>query len=103
MVTQLQRPLRSLSRFIVLKQYRYLAQQKSFNIFDLLFTGSFSFYTQLRVGYVCIFSLKNPSYPEYICHASSGVISFDIHPQHPNMVVVGLYNGNVAVYNLRTR
>ena len=55
------------------------------------------------MGYICIFSLKNPSYPEYICHASSGVISFDIHPQHPNMVVVGLYNGNVAVYNLRTR
>ena len=47
----------------------------------LLFPGSFSFYTQLRVGYVCIFSLKNPSYPEYVCHASSGVISFDIHPQ----------------------
>ena len=62
--------------------------------------GSFSFYSQLDVGYVCVFSLKNPSYPEFICKASSGVISFDIHPNHPHMIVVGLYNGNVAVYNL---
>ena len=38
------------------------------------------------MGYVCIYSLKNPSYPEYICRASSGIISFDIHPSHPNMV-----------------
>ena len=49
-------------------------------------SGSFSFYNNLQVGYVCIFSLKNPSYPEYICRASSGIISFDIHPSHPNMV-----------------
>ena len=26
--------------------------------------GSFDFYQQPRVGYVCLFSLKNPSYPE---------------------------------------
>ena len=27
----------------------------------------------------------------------------DIHPDHPHMVAVGLYDGNVAVYNLRGR
>ncbi|XP_023325697.1 dynein intermediate chain 1, axonemal [Eurytemora carolleeae] len=27
----------------------------------------------------------------------------DIHPQHPHMVVAGLYDGNVAVYNLQTK
>ena len=54
--------------------------------FQLTFLGSFSFYNNLQVGYVCIYSLKNPSYPEYICRASSGIISFDIHPSHPNMV-----------------
>ena len=29
-----------------------------------------------------------------------GVMCVDIHPQHPHMVVCGLYDGNVAVYNL---
>ena len=38
----------------------------------------------------------------YVCEASAGVISLDIHPSHSNMVVVGLYDGNVAVYDLKT-
>ena len=28
----------------------------------------------------------------YVCEASAGVISLDIHPSHSNMVVVGLYD-----------
>ena len=28
-------------------------------------------------------------------------MSVDIHPTHPHMLVVGLANGNVAVYNLQ--
>ena len=52
-------------------------------------------------GVVCVFSLKNPSYPEFICHAPCSIISVDIHPNHPHMLVVGLSNGNVAVYNLQ--
>jgi hypothetical protein len=31
-------------------------------------------------GVVCVFSLKNPSYPEYLCQAGSGVTAVDIHP-----------------------
>ena len=31
-------------------------------------------------GVVCVFSLKNPSYPEYLCTAGSGVTAVDIHP-----------------------
>jgi dynein intermediate chain 1 len=30
-------------------------------------------------------------------------MSVDIHPCHPHMLVVGLYDGNVAVYNLQQR
>lgn len=52
-------------------------------------------------GCVCVFSLKNPSYPEYLCHAQSGVICVDIHPAHPHMLAAGLADGNVAVYNLQ--
>ena len=29
------------------------------------------------------------------------VMTLDIHPSHPHMLVVGLYDGNVAVYNLQ--
>ena len=48
-----------------------------------------------------MFSLKNPAYPEYICESSTGVMSIDFHPQHPHMLLAGLYDGNVAVYNLQ--
>ena len=34
---------------------------------------------------------------------SSQVMSCDIHPHHPHMLVVGLYDGSVAVYNLQQR
>ena len=67
---------------------------------------------------MAVFSLKNPSYPEYLCQAQCGVMCLDIHPEHPHMLVsngslgiglsyecplqvVGLYDGNIAVYNLQ--
>ena len=31
------------------------------------------------------------------------MMSCDIHPHHPHMLVVGLYDGSVAVYNLQQR
>ena len=45
-------------------------------------------------------SLKNPSHPEYTCLAPCGVLSLDISTAYPHLVVAGLYDGNVAVYNL---
>ena len=62
-----------------------------------------NFYLQSEPGYACIFSLKNPSYPEFTCSASCGVMCVDISPQHPHMVVTGLHDGNVAVYNLQLK
>ena len=57
--------------------------------------------------------------PRYQCWAKCGVMCVDIHPevflltrfknlsflpeQHPHMLVVGLYDGNVAVYNLQVK
>ena len=65
--------------------------------------GSYNFYEQDKTvtSYVCIFSLKNPSYPEYLCKAHSGVMSIDIHPKHPHMLAAGFADGSVAVYNLQ--
>ena len=52
-------------------------------------------------GVVCVFSLKNPSYPEYLCTAHCGILCVDIHPYHPHMLAVGLSDGNVAIFNLQ--
>lgn len=71
--------------------------QFDFNEFDILddING------QPGQGYICVFSLKNPAHPEYICEYDSGVMALDFHPQHPHMLVAGLYDGNVLVYNLQ--
>ena len=52
-------------------------------------------------SYVCVFSLKNPSFPEYLCAANSGVMCVDIHSRHPHMLVAGFADGTVAVYNMQ--
>ena len=49
--------------------------------------GSYDFYSQPGAGYVCLFSLKNPSYPEWLSYSPCSVLSVDIHPQHPHMIV----------------
>ena len=82
----------------------YLFNLCSFSCYHLCDSNLLdNFYDQEsgRNGCVCIFSLKNPSYPEYLCQAQSGVICVDIHPDHPHMLAAGLSDGNVAVYNLQ--
>lgn len=54
----------------------------------------------LPEGAVCLFTLKNPSYPDYICMTDSAVMCVDIHAKYPYMVVVGLFNGTVQVFNI---
>ena len=48
-----------------------------------------NFYEQTEPGVVCVFSLKNPSYPEFLCQAPCGVMCLDFHPE------VGLENISV--------
>lgn len=33
----------------------------------------------------------------YVYSTDAGVMSIDIHPEHPFLVVVGLYDGNVVL------
>ena len=47
------------------------------------------------------YSLKKSAFPEYIYPTTSGVLCLDIHEQHSYLVVVGFYDGCVAVYNLQ--
>ena len=54
-------------------------------------------------GVACVFSLKNPAHPEFICLSNCAVLCIDMNPCHPHMMVVGLMDANVAVYNLQVK
>ncbi|GLV39825.1 uncharacterized protein CBL_08109 [Carabus blaptoides fortunei] len=69
-----------------------------YDLFAVCF-GALDFMYQMP-GAVCLFTLKNPSYPEHICMTDSGVMCVDIHPKYPFMIVVGLYDGSVHIYNV---
>jgi dynein intermediate chain 1 len=61
--------------------------------------GSYNFLQQ-GSGLVCCYSLKNTSFPEYIFPTESGVLSLDFNPEHPSLLAVGCYDGNVHVYDV---
>ena len=67
------------------------------------FLDRLTYQTNQSKGLVVLFSLKNPTYPEYVCNAPGEVMCVDIHPKHPHIIVVGLVRGNVAVYNLQSK
>ena len=54
-------------------------------------------------GLICVYSLKNPTYPEFICKSSCAILCIDINPSHSHMIAAGLIDGNVAVYNLQIK
>lgn len=70
-----------------------------------LFAVSFGSYDFMKQGngMILFYSLKNPSFPEYIYETDSGVMCLDIHPDHPYMVAVGFYDGSVGVYNIERK
>ena len=62
--------------------------------------GSYNFYSSHTEGWLCLFSLKNPSYPEWAIKVPAGVMCLASHPAHPHMLAAGLHDGTVVVYNL---
>ncbi|ESO10979.1 hypothetical protein HELRODRAFT_71864, partial [Helobdella robusta] len=74
------------------------------HIFPDLFAasyGSYEYENQVE-GEILLFTLKNPSYPEYIYQMHCSVNSVDFHPNYPYLLVAGLYDGNVAVFDVVT-
>ncbi|KAJ2948558.1 hypothetical protein O0L34_g7812 [Tuta absoluta] len=61
--------------------------------------GSLDFSAQATDGCLCLFSIKNPAYPEYAVFTESPIISLDVFKETPYLICVGLYDGNVCVYN----
>ena len=53
-------------------------------------------------GLICIFSLKNPSHPEFTFTTDSGVMALHFHPEYANLLAVGCYDGSVLVYDVHT-
>ncbi|CRK96455.1 CLUMA_CG009995, isoform A [Clunio marinus] len=71
-----------------------------FDLYAVCF-GSFEFIKQVSEGCVCLFSIKNPSFPEYRITTESGAMCCDVHKKYPYLIVIGQYDGNVCVYNLQ--
>ena len=65
--------------------------------------GSYEFQKNNNSGAICIFSLKNPSHPEYYFETPSDTMCLEFHPQFPGLLAVGLYNGTVMVYDIRVK
>ncbi|XP_031569153.1 WD repeat-containing protein 78-like isoform X2 [Actinia tenebrosa] len=63
--------------------------------------GEFS-YSGQKGGLACCWSIKNPEYPERVFHVNSGVTALDFSAAHPNLLAVGLYDGTIAIYNVRS-
>ena len=63
--------------------------------------GQYDFSLERKDGLLCLWSLKNPMWPQRIYQATSGVCSLDWSTQHPTLIAVGHYDGNVAVYDVR--
>ncbi|KAL0820400.1 hypothetical protein ABMA28_006283 [Loxostege sticticalis] len=61
--------------------------------------GSLDFTNQQKEGCLCLYSIKNPAYPEYAVITESPIICLDVYKETPYLICVGRYDGNVCVYN----
>ncbi|XP_070763038.1 dynein axonemal intermediate chain 4-like [Enoplosus armatus] len=56
-----------------------------------------------KPGLICCWSLKNPTWPECVLHCHSCVTSLDFSANNPDQLAVGMYDGTIAIYNVRSR
>eukprot|EP00116_Pleurobrachia_bachei_P019202 sb/3479464/ len=70
---------------------------------DILAVGYGEYgFTNQKSGMACCWSIKNPEFPERVFKVNSGVTALDFSKQNPNLLAVGMYNGTIAVYNVRS-
>ncbi|XP_053841725.1 dynein axonemal intermediate chain 4 [Vidua macroura] len=71
---------------------------------DLLAVGYREFVSRdQKKGLACCWSLKNPMWPERIFRCEHGVTAVDFSLASPNLLAVGMANGHVAIYDVRSR
>ncbi|XP_052743911.1 dynein intermediate chain 2, ciliary [Bicyclus anynana] len=61
--------------------------------------GSLDFTQQQKEGCLCLYSIKNPAFPEYSVITDSPIICLDVYKETPYLICIGRYDGNVCVYN----
>lgn len=64
--------------------------------------GSYDFMRQ-NSGMICLYSLKNTSYPELTLTTESGIMCLSFHQEHSSLLAVGCYDGVVMVYDVRRK
>lgn len=64
--------------------------------------GEFDFSVDQKDGAIALWSLKNPTHPERVYTVPCGVTAIDWSGYHPFLLAVGLYDGNVAIYDMRS-
>lgn len=64
--------------------------------------GSYDFMRQ-GAGAISCYSLKNTRFPEYVFQTDCGVCALDWHKSRPALLAVGLYDGTVLVYDVRSK
>eukprot|EP00887_Chlorella_sp_A99_P003522 scaffold7.g3522.t1 len=70
--------------------------------FDLFAAGYGSYdFAAPTAGLVVCYSLKSPGAPEAAFSTPAGVLCLDFHPEHPNLLAVGCYDGSVLVFDVR--
>lgn len=70
---------------------------------DILAVGYGKFeYNDEQSGLVCCWSLKNPEFPERYYKTDAGVTSIAFSQKHANLLAVGLFNGDIHIYDVRT-
>jgi len=56
--------------------------------------------SKLKKGVLCLFSIKNPTFPDYVYHLEKSAMCVDINRLEPNLLAVGFQDGSVGVFNV---
>jgi len=57
----------------------------------------------LEHGYIYVFSVKNNYYPEVRYTTDSGVLCLDFHPVEFSLLVAGMYDGTISVFDIKQK
>lgn len=69
----------------------------SYNWSSLHFSFAVDFTNQLKDGCLCLYSIKNPAFPEYSVMTDSPIIALDVYKETPYMICIGKILGYLIV------
>ncbi|KAL3318731.1 WD repeat-containing protein 78 [Cichlidogyrus casuarinus] len=64
--------------------------------------GQFEFTSQ-KNSYACCWSMKNANFPERLYMFNTGVTCLAWSETHPNILAIGLFNGNIQFFDVRSQ